>query len=76
MTEIATRADIDRLEALVSDLVTKIEGATITPAPEWLTVAQMAVKLGVSRKTVSRRIESGEIEARGSGKTRMVRVRT
>lgn len=51
-----------------------LEGARIVPAPEWLTIPQACEALGCSRATVHRKIAAGELEARGSGKTRMVRV--
>lgn len=51
-----------------------LEGATITPAPQWMTIAQACDALGVSRATIHRKIAAGELEARGSGKTRMVRL--
>lgn len=41
---------------------------------EWMTVAQAAAALDVSDATIRRRIRSGEIEARGVGKTRRVRL--
>ena len=69
--------DETEFRALISEvraLRERLDGATITPRPEWLTIAQAAEALGVSRDTIRRRINSGELEARGSGKTRRVRL--
>jgi len=64
---------LDRLEAELRALREQLQGATIVPRPEWLTVAQAADALNVSGETIRRRIASGELEAKGSGKTRRVR---
>lgn len=69
--------DIPELKLVMAELRTirqMLEGATVTPAPQWMTIAEACSALGVSRATVHRKIASGELEAKGSGKTRMVRL--
>ena len=41
---------------------------------EWRTIAELAVLLGVSDRTVRRRIESGEYEAKKEGRKILVRI--
>lgn len=52
-----------------------LEQAIVAPKPEWLSVREAGEILGVSRSTIDRKIRKGELQARGSGRTRMVRVR-
>lgn len=66
--------DLARLADTVERLEKKLEGCTITPAPEWLSIANAARALGVTPSTVHRRIASGSLEARNSGKLRQVKV--
>ena len=68
---------VDDFRALASEvrqLRETVERATITPAPTWITIPEAAAALGCSVATVRRRIDSGEIEARGTGKLRRVRL--
>lgn len=65
---------LDRMEALLRDLAARVEASTITPAPVWLTAAQAGRKAGVSRSTIYRWAESGQIEAKGAGKARKFRL--
>ncbi|WP_414897683.1 helix-turn-helix domain-containing protein [Rhodovulum sp. YEN HP10] len=48
--------------------------AKIAPPPQWLTVHEAAARLGCTASTIRRKIAAGEIEARGSGRARMVRL--
>lgn len=73
MVEIPTREDFARLEAKVEMMIAKIDGATITPAPDWVSVSEAARRDGVSTDTIYRQIKAGERESRGSGKSRKVR---
>ena len=41
---------------------------------EWRTIAELAAQLGVSDRTVRRRIENGEYEAKKEGRKLLVRV--
>lgn len=68
---------VEHLTALTAEvraLRQAIDRATIKPQPEWLSISKAAAALGVSTATVRRRIESGELQARGSGKMRVVKV--
>lgn len=70
--EIPTREDFERLAAEVRQLRQVLEGATITPAPEWVSVAEAAKRKGVHPDTIKRRIADGTLKARGAGKLREV----
>jgi hypothetical protein len=70
--EIPTREDFERLAAEVRLLREVLEGATITPRPEWVSIPEAAKRKGVHADTIKRRIESGTLKARGSGKLREV----
>lgn len=70
--EIPTREDFERLAAEVRQLREAIEGATVMPRPEWVSIAEAAKRKGVHPDTIKRRIEAGTIKARGSGKLREV----
>ena len=61
---------IDEVRGLRED----IKGATIKPAPQWLSIPDAAKALGCSKDTIRRRINSGEMQARGSSRLRKVRV--
>jgi len=64
------------LEAMTAELrALRAEVAALrAPQDEWLTIQQAAAELQCSPDTIRRRIASGELEARGSGKTRRVRL--
>ncbi|MCA0922199.1 helix-turn-helix domain-containing protein [Pseudooceanicola nanhaiensis] len=66
--------ELRALTAEVRALRDAVERATITPMPEWVTIPQAAATLGCSVPTIRRRIDSGELEAKGNGKLRRVRV--
>ena len=66
--------DLAALREQVARLERRIDGATITPAPEWVPVPEAARRLHVSPQTVHRWIREGRIEAKGAGKARRVRV--
>ena len=66
---------LDRMERLIIDLAARLDGATVTPAPEWLTISQAAERLGVDRSTVHRWIEAGRLQAKGHRKQRRVLVK-
>lgn len=64
------RAVTDELRALREMLT----GAMVVPPPEWLPLRDAARVMGVSVDTVRRRIDTGVLEAQGSGKMRRVKV--
>jgi excisionase family DNA binding protein len=78
MTDQPTLIAVDpaALEAVTAELrALRAEVAALRePQDEWLTIQQAAARLECSADTIRRRIASGEIEARGSGKTRRVRL--
>lgn len=67
-------ADLQHLIVRVESLARAIEASTITPAPKWLSIADAAQALKCDRSTIHRRIASGELEAKGSGRLRRVLV--
>lgn len=71
---ILTIPELDLLRAEIAALRAEIRGATITPVPQWVTVREAAERLGCTTRTIQRKADAGEIEARGSGKSRMVRL--
>lgn len=58
----------------MSEIKIALARATIQPAPEWVTVGQAAKQLGVTSQTIRRKIDAGQIQAKGIGKTRQVRL--
>jgi len=65
---------LDALFAEVRALREEISAVRIAPQPEWVTIPEAARQLGVSPDTIRRRIRTGELKARGRGKTRQVRL--
>lgn len=77
MTTHLIAVDADTFQELVNEvrrLSDALEGATIQRPPEWCNAPEAARRLGVSTATIRRKAGTGEIEARGSGKTRQFRV--
>ena len=73
--QIATAEDMARLEGKIDALTRILTGATVQPAPEWVSIRDYMARHGIkSASTVYRKIEAGELQARGSGKTREVKV--
>jgi excisionase family DNA binding protein len=70
--ELPTREDFERLENEVRQLREAVKGATITPAPEWVSIREAAERKGCHPDTIRRRIDAGELKARGSGRLREV----
>lgn len=58
------------LAAIRADLASR----DIKPKPEWLPINDYARHIGCHRKTVIRRIEAGQIEAKHIGGVRMVKL--
>lgn len=63
---------LDQIVAKLDRLEKAIAGATITPAPQWLTIKAAAEKLGCNPSTIHRKIAAGELRAKGANKTRRV----
>lgn len=69
--------DPERLEAIernLASVLSILSAANISASPEWVTVQKAASLLGVHPSTIRRKIDAGEIEAKGAGKTRRVRL--
>lgn len=72
--QIATKGDINTLRDMIAELARKLDTATVTRDESgWMTRHQAAAHFGVTVSTIDRKIAAGELEARGSGKTREVR---
>lgn len=67
-------AAIEALAAEVRQMREELRGARIHPAPQWLSISDAAKALNVHRATITRKIDTGELEARGSGKLRRVKI--
>ena len=70
--QIATKDDFDALMAEIRAVRQRLD--ELAPAPQWISVAEYMERKEVSKSTVYRRIKAGELQARGIGKTREVRV--
>lgn len=68
-------AALDALRADLAEVKRLLIGATVTPAPEWVSISQAAALKECSASTIRRMIDAGEIEANGkTGKARKVRM--
>jgi hypothetical protein len=68
--------DPDALDALTAELKrlhNRLDQVEMAPRPEWITIDHCAKSLGKHRKTILRRIEAGQIEAREICGERLVR---
>ena len=63
-----------RLQAEVSQIKRKLDEPQVTPIPEWMPIDAFANWLGKTPRTVRRKIDAGEIEAREIAGVRMVRA--
>ena len=65
---------LDLILARLSALEEQVRQARIVPEPQWLTVKEYAAKIGRSERTVLRKVEAGELEAKHMSGVRMIRV--
>ena len=66
---------IPELAALREEIAAlRHEVKSLKGGPEWCRIPEAARRLGVSPDTVRRRIANGQLEARGSGKLREVKL--
>jgi len=72
--QIPTKEDFEALSRKIDALRQDLQGATIIPAPEWVCIKEAARRKGVTEDTVRRWIRDGQIEARGAGRLREVRL--
>lgn len=70
--QIATAADVARVEAKLDAISERLD--IIAPPPQWVSVAEYMAAKGISKGTVYRWIAIGQVEARGAGKGREVKV--
>ncbi|MDO6591566.1 MULTISPECIES: hypothetical protein [Rhodobacterales] len=67
-------AAIDALTAEIKRLHQRLDAVEMTPRPDWVTVKEYASHIGRSLRTVTRRIDAGELEIRNECGVRMVRI--
>jgi len=69
--------DAKALDALFSEIARvhqRLDAVDMRPRPEWVTVADAAKAMNVTPDTVRRRIKEGALQAKGTGKCRMVKL--
>lgn len=67
-------ADLAAIRQELAAVRSMLEGAVITPRPEWMTVADYAALIGKSARTVKRMIADGKVETKHAGHVRLIRV--
>lgn len=72
--DFASAQDVERVEAKLDRLMSMLANVDVKPKPEWLRLKDAAKHYGCSVDTIRRRIDSGALQARGSGKLREVKV--
>ncbi len=64
----------EQLSAKLDRLEKKLDGATVIPKPEWVSITEAAKHYGKHPDTINRWVERGKLEARGEGSLRRVRI--
>lgn len=67
-------AALQALTDEVAALRRAVERVQMTPAPAWVTVADYAVRVGRTEKTVREWVREGKVESRRDGTVLMIRV--
>ena len=67
-------AALDRLEKRMEAMQRLLERSTVIPRPEWVSISEAAAFKKCSASTIRRMIDAGELEARGAGKARRVKL--
>lgn len=62
------------LQAEIAALRREVRAVRMVPKPEWVTAAEYAKQLGVTRRTVMNRIAAGSIQSSRQGNTVLVRA--
>ncbi|MBT3139726.1 helix-turn-helix domain-containing protein [Falsiruegeria litorea] len=65
---------LDQVLDRLASLEQKLASVTVTQNSEWLSIPKAAAQLGCSESTIRRKIDSGELSAKGSGKSRRVKL--
>lgn len=68
---VATSQEVREVKDLLLRVLDKLD---TPPQPEWLQIHEAVKTLNISASTIRRKIASGELEARGRGSLRQVRV--
>ena len=79
MTKTLIVVDAASLESLSNEikrLHSRLDAVMLIPRPEWVTVKEYARHIGRSVRTVTRRIDAGELEVRHECGVRMIRIAT
>lgn len=72
--QIATKADVEAVMKTLSELKQLLHNVAISQPDEWMTIPKAAAQLGCSESTIRRKIDTGEFVAKGSGKSRRVKL--
>lgn len=62
------------IKSEISEIKILLARATIQQAPDWVPVREAARIKGVTTGTIRRKINSGELQAKGSGPSRLVKL--
>ena len=72
--ELIDAETLARIERKLDLLNARMERNTLIPAPEWCSITEAAKRLGVSPATIRRKIAAGQLDSRGTGKTKQVHL--
>ena len=67
-------ADLARIEATLIDIQSRLDEYELTPKPKWLTVAEYAVQVRKSKRTVNRWIKKGRLQTKKEGGVQLIEV--
>ena len=65
---------LDSLRMEIVRLHRRLDGVTMAPRPEWVTVAEYAEKVGRTKRTVRNWIDAGTVDTKVEGKVLLVRI--
>ena len=65
---------LDSIRAELAEIKALLQRATVTPAPDWVSIGEAARIRGVSTSTIRRWIDLGQLEATGTGKARRIKI--
>lgn len=67
-------ARLARIEATQAEILRRLQAVNMTPAPEWVPLAEYAAQINRTPKTVRNWIRAGRIESRRSGSVLLVKA--